>query len=121
MSESREQKSEFRPRDRWLMFSLFLGPLATLTHLTVSYSLVPTACVQRTKMMLHLSTLVFALIALAGGAIALRYYRQFGESDGIVWKERTRWVATMALALAVMSIIVILAMEIPNLMLRSCD
>jgi H+/Cl- antiporter ClcA len=121
MSKSSEEKSEFRPRDRWLMFSFVLGPMAVLTNLLVSYSLVPTACTQRSKAMLHVSTLVFVVLSLIGGAIAWHYYKECDLADGVLWRERTRWVATVAMVLALASVVVILAMEIPNLMLGSCD
>jgi hypothetical protein len=116
-----EEKSEFHSRDRWLIFSLLVGPMAALTDLTVSYALVPDACAQGTKWMLHLSTVIFALVALTGAAIAFRVRRLCESGGGYLWIERTKWVATVAMVLAVSSVVVILAMEIPNLILRSCD
>lgn len=110
-----EHKSEFQPRDRWLMFALILGPLSVLTHLNVSYVLVPTSCAQGDKMLLHLSTGVFLLLAAAAAFIGWRIYGRFADA------ERTRWLSTFVIALSISSMVVILAMEIPNLILRSCD
>ena len=116
-----EQKREFRSRDRWLVFAFILGPMAALTHLTVSYSLVADACARNSKMLLHVSTLVFLLLSLGAAAIAWRIYMAFVEAEGVLWRERTRWLATVALVMAISSAVVIIAMEIPNLILRSCD
>lgn len=121
MSIPHEEKSEFRSRDRWLMFSLLIGPMSALSNLTVSYILVPSACAQGTKSMLHLSALFFALIALTGAGIAFRIHRICESGGGYLWIERTKWVATAAMVLATGSVVVILAMEIPNIILRSCD
>jgi hypothetical protein len=116
-----EEKSEFRARDRWLIFAFVSGPLAALSNLTVCYSLVPTACEKGTKALLHASTAVFLLVTVAGALLARHYYKTCEETEGVLWKERTRWVATMAMLLGIMSILVIVAMEIPNVILRSCD
>jgi len=116
-----EQKSEFHTRDRWLMFAFVLGPLSVLTHLNVSYALVPTSCAQGDKMLLHLSTVVFLLLAAAAAFIAGRIYGRFADAEGVLWRERTRWFSALVIALSVSSMVVIVAMEIPNLILRSCD
>jgi hypothetical protein len=121
MTSVREEKSEFRPRDRWLLAGVFVGPLSVLTNLTVSYSLVPTACAQGTRLLLHVSTAVFGLLALAGALIGRHYYRQCEVTGGVLWRERTRWVALVALVLALSSAVVILAMAIPNVILRGCE
>jgi hypothetical protein len=115
------QKREFRDRDRWLLFAFMLGPLSALSHLTVGYSLVQTACARGSKMMLHVSAASFFVLAGVAGLIAWKYYGQFAEDDGLLWKERTRWLAMVATVLAISSMIVIVAMEIPNVILRSCD
>jgi hypothetical protein len=121
MTIAREEKSEFRSRDRWLLASVFVGPLSVLTNLTVSYSLVPTACREGTKMMLHLSALVFILLSLCGAFIGRHYARQCDDTGGVLWRERTLWLARVALVLALSSAVVIAAMEIPNLILGTCD
>lgn len=115
------EKHEFRPRDRWLIASLVSGPLAALTHLTVSYSLVPSACAQGTRAMLLLSAFAFIAIALAGGAVAFRILKACDPVEGVLWVERTRWLATVASALAAASAVVIVAMSIPYLIHRICD
>ena len=121
MSEDAKEKSDFTRGDRSLLLSFALGPLAVLTNLTVSYALVPTACTQRSKLMLHWCALAFIVVAALGGWIALHHYRKSEPVDGLTSRERTQWVAIVAMVLAVASIVVIIAMEIPNFMLGSCD
>jgi hypothetical protein len=115
-----EEKREFRNRDRLLLVSLWLGPVAALSNLTINYSLVAEACLQGTKTMLHAITAAFVVIALASGLVAYRYYRQFAEAEGVLWMERTRWFALLALVLSLASAVVMVAMEVPNVLLRSC-
>ena len=107
-----EVKTDFTSRDRWLMFAIVLAPMAPLTHLLISYALVPTACAQGSKLWLHVSTIVFLIVSVAAGLIAR--WRDDGD-------DRTRWMVKAAIALSAMSVLTILAMEIPNLLLRSCD
>lgn len=117
-----EEKREFAPRDRWLMFALILGPSAWLLHLNISYMLVPESCGDGTKLMLH----VVAVVCFAGalGAAALAWSiraKCIGEPDTVLWRERTKWVATFVFVLSLSMALVIVAQEIPNLMLGSCQ
>jgi hypothetical protein len=109
-----EEKTEFRPRDRWLLFAFILGPMSALTCLTVAYGLVPTACAHGSKAMLHACTAVFFVLALSAAAIAWREFRSADE-------ERARWFATVTMSLAISSAVMIVALEIPNWILRSCE
>jgi NhaP-type Na+/H+ or K+/H+ antiporter len=110
-----EDKTNFGPRDRWLMFALLLGPSAWALHLNLSYILAPESCAQASKTILHAVTGGCVVIAVAAAAIAWRI-RQTSEGE-----ERSRWLADVAIVLALSMVLVILAQEIPNLMLRSCD
>ena len=121
MSETKEQKSEFRLPDRWLLFAVVLGPMAALSNLMVAYSLVPSACAGGSKSLQHGSTLAFLVLSLVAVLIGWRYHSRFAGEQVVVWRERTRWTALMAIVLGVLSAVVVLAMEIPNWILRSCD
>ncbi len=116
-----EHKTEFRPRDRWLMFAFALAPMSALTHLTVSYMLVPEACARSSKAILHASTAVFLVLALIAMSIGWYYRRAFQDAAGVLWQERTQWVANVVMVLSIFSAVVILAMELANLILWSCD
>lgn len=116
-----EQKTELRTRDRWLMVAFLLGPLSVLVHQSVSYSLVPTSCVEGSKAILHAVTVVFLLVAAAAALIANSIRVRFEHHDGLLWQDRTRWFATVALVLSIASIMIIVAMEIPNWILGNCQ
>lgn len=115
------EKHEFRPRDRWLIASLVAGPLAALTHLSVSYALVPSACEQGTRSMLFVSTVGFIAIALSAAAVAYRIQKRCSSAEGVLWVERIRWFATVSSVLALASAVVIVAMAIPWTIHRMCD
>ncbi|MFL6248897.1 MAG: hypothetical protein ACJ74H_22940 [Thermoanaerobaculia bacterium] len=114
-------KVEFHARDRWLTFAFLLGPMAALTHLTVSYALVPESCARDSKTILHISSAAFFALTLIGTFIGWHYHRAFADADDVLWKERTRWLSLSAMILSIFSAMVIVAMELANLILWSCD
>jgi hypothetical protein len=71
--------------------------------------------------MLHVSAASFFLLTLIATLIGWRYHDAFPDAEGVLWKERTRWLAIVVTVLGIGSAIAIVAMEIPNLILRSCD
>lgn len=116
-------KTDFRTHDRWLTFALVLGPLSALADLNVMYALVPESCVRGSKWMLHASAGVFFVLCVAGALIAWRIGSGFTPEGNVAERmvERTRWYALAGVVLCVFSALVIVAMEIPNVVLRSCD
>jgi hypothetical protein len=112
MAYTREQKSDFRGHDRRLMFAMILGPMAALTDLGIAYSLSPTACEQASKTLLHTTSVAFLLMSLCAALIA----RTATDTA-----EKSRWMVNVAVVLSLFSAVVIIAMEIPNWILRSCD
>jgi cytochrome b561 len=121
MPKLKSLKTDFRSHDKWLTFAFVLGPTAALSNLFVSYSLVPESCVRGTKTMLHVTAAAFFVSCLIGAALASRIGSRFVERDPDLLHERTRWVATAATILCLASALIIVAMEIPNVILRSCD
>jgi hypothetical protein len=116
-------KTDFRPLDRWLTFTAFLGPVAALTNLTVSYTLSFEACTRGSKALLHACAAGFFAACVVGALLAWRIGAGF-TPDGPVpdrMVERTRWLALAGVILCIFSALVIVAMEIPNVILRSCD
>ena len=109
----RQEKSNFLPRDRWLNFASILAPAAWVLHLNISYMLVPETCGDGTKMILHIVTAACIAVALIAAAIAW--------TIRAVTIDRAKWTATMGFCLSLVMIVVIIAQEIPNVMLRSCD
>ncbi len=121
MSKPKPFKTDFRSHDRWLVISFAAGPLAALTNLTISYFLTPESCQQGTKLWLHVSFAAFTAIALASALIARRIGVRFASVAPDPLVERTRWHSNAALVLSLASVVLLMAMEIPNLILRSCD
>ena len=121
MSKPRSLKTDFRSHDRWLVVAFAAGPLAALTNLTISYFLTPESCQQGTKVWLHASAATFILISIASAILARRIGSRFPALSDDPLIERTRWQATAAMVLSIASVLLLIAMEIPNLVLRSCD
>jgi hypothetical protein len=114
-------KTDFRRHDRWLVVAMILGPLAALTNLTVSYVLMPESCMRGSKAILHATSATFFVLTLVAAAIAWRIRAAFGSPAEDDLHERTHWMANASIVLALSSALLVIAMEIPNLILRSCD
>ncbi len=121
MSKPKNLKTDFRTHDKWLVFAFVLGPLAALSNVTVSYALMPESCIRGSKLILHISFAVFFALTLLAIGIAWRTRASFGPPTEDDLHERTHWLANSAMVLAIGSALVLIAMEIPNLILRSCD
>lgn len=121
MSMLKNLKTDFRTHDKWLVVALALGPLALLSNVTFSYILSFESCVQQSKTILHITSAAFFALALVAAVIARRVAAAFAPLPADDLKERTLWMANAATILALGSAVVIIATEIPNLILRSCD
>jgi hypothetical protein len=121
MSKPRPLKTDFRAHDRWLVIAFAAGPLAALTNLTVSYFLTPESCERGTKLWLHVTCAAFVAVCIASAFIAWRIIAQVAGRTPDDLTERTRWHATAALILSLFSVLLLIAMEIPNVILRSCN
>ncbi len=98
-----------------LCVAVAAAPAAWMAHLLVSYLLVPVACRQGSDLLLHVTTVVTALAAAGGGAVALRTWKRA--------RSRARGTAFVALAGAFMSplfLIVILVGGVGPLLIRTC-
>lgn len=111
-------------RDALLWFSVLAGPFAWALTEQLSYMLTPTACWTGRHIILHLVPLTTLLIVLAGALIARsRWQREPAGSTekGLPEDSRVRFMAVAGFWLCVAFALAILAMEIPNLVLRACD
>jgi uncharacterized membrane protein YidH (DUF202 family) len=112
-------------RDLLLWFSVLAGPFAWALTEQLSYMLTPTACWTGRHVILHLVPLSTLLIVLAGALVARgRWKRQPPEGSterGNPEDSRVRFMALAGFWLCVSFALAILAMEIPNLVLRACD
>ena len=119
MQDTTRDKQDFTSLDRRLTLASLLGPLAALSNLGMTYSLAPSACVDGSKAVMHVSAGAFLIVSLAAALLGWRHHRD--AVAGIIAEERVRWMARLAVALSLLSALAIVAMEIPNIMLRNCD
>jgi hypothetical protein len=118
---------ESGPRLAALVGGVLAGPITWATLLEVNYVLSYVACEQKTKWMLHLATAVAVLIVLGAGTLAWLARPDLGdESTPSVDPAATsllvaRFMAISALALCAWFTVVILATEIPVLVLGACQ
>ena len=112
-----------------LWTGVLTGPVVWLTLLEANYVLSYVSCETKQIWFLHLTTLVsITLVAAAGawGWSAGRGPRELPEPltspvSAQTCDSRTRWMAHAAVALSAWFIIVILAMEVPVIVLRTCQ
>src|SRR5215210_1013501 len=79
----------------WLWAGLLTAPLAFLLHLQVNYMLVTQLCQSQRKIILHLVTLAFLLVAAGGGIVAWRNWEASGRKwpgEGGSVAERSRFM-----------------------------
>ena len=118
----REEKTEFSPRDRALTAAFIASAAGWAAHLNVSYFLVPESCGAGSKWMLHLVTAICLAITLASAAVAWRVRASTrGGHHSVLREARTKFMSEMVTLLALGFTLVIIAQEIPNLILGSCD
>ncbi|HEV2854988.1 MAG TPA: hypothetical protein VHC97_19505 [Thermoanaerobaculia bacterium] len=118
------REPEIERRDVLLWLSVLAGPFAWAMHEQVSYMLTPTACDSGRHVLLHLVSLLALLIALAGAALGWSRFKAFPEGStekGDPEGSRIRFMALSAATSCVFFALVILATEVPNLVLRVCD
>jgi hypothetical protein len=117
----------WRPLALWI--GLLAGPVVWLSLLQTNYILAYVACETRQTWFMHVATGVAVLLVAAAGFSAWR------ASDGAIMSEehrsdplsdethrqRARWMAFGGVAFSAWFILVILAMEIPIIVLRECQ
>jgi hypothetical protein len=119
--------------ERWRLGALWAGvltgPTAWLVLLEVNYVLAYVACERRATWFLHLAIVVaVTLVAAAGYAAWAASYGTLmsTESEAPPLSDDTRiqrslWMSRAGVAISVWFIVVILAMEIPIVVLEECQ
>jgi hypothetical protein len=107
----------------WLWAGLLTAPLAFLLHLQINYMLVTQLCQSRHKLILHLVTLGFLLVAAGGGFVAWRNW----EASGRKWPgeagsvaERSRFMSVVGLLLSALIVLALIAQWIPQFIYDPC-
>jgi hypothetical protein len=127
-STSRPASPE-RRRTLALWIGLLAGPLIWLSLLQTNYILAYVACETGRTWFMHLATgLALMLVAAAGfgawrasGGPIMADEQLTGPLDPETQRQRARWMSLAGVALSGWFIIVILATEIPIVVLRECQ
>jgi hypothetical protein len=107
-----------------LWFSVFAGPVAWTLRLLISYPLVPVVCARDWGILLHLISVGFFLLGLAGALVAWRNVgkvRALDERTTHQWVlERTRFMAYLGLLASGLFTLVIFTEWIPVFFTDPC-
>ena len=109
-----------------LWAGILAGPLAWAALLQTNYVLSYVACEQRQTWMLHLGTLIAVVLVAAAAYAAWRAAPPLGEEEhqgdnpATASLLRARFMALAGLALCAWFTVVILATEVPVLVLHAC-
>ncbi len=127
--------STLRPvsHERWRLAAIWAGvltgPIAWLALLEVNYALAYMACETRSTWFMHLAIgVALVLVAAAGYAAWIASFGS-GLSDQAEAPplsdetriQRSRWMSLAGVAFSLWFIVVILAMEVPLVVLRECQ
>ena len=118
------REPDIERRDVLLWLAVLAGPFGWALQQQVSYMTTPTACASGRHVLLHLVSLGALLIVGAGTASAWGRWKAAPEGStekGDPKGSRIRFMALCALTTCVFFLLVILATEVPNLVLRVCD
>ncbi|HEY0875170.1 MAG TPA: hypothetical protein VGD94_16975 [Vicinamibacterales bacterium] len=119
--------------ERWRLAAvwagLLTGPLVWLALLQTNYVLAYVACEVQRTWFIHLATAVAVLLVASAGYAAWR--ASFGEitADETLTHpladetrvQRSRWMSLAGVAFSAWFIVVILAMEVPVIVLKECQ
>lgn len=108
---------------------LLTGPVAWLILLETNYLLAYVACETRQTWFMHLATAVALLLVSAAGWIA--WHASPGDLTAAetqshplsdeTGRQRARWMGLAGVGISIWFVIVIIAMEVPILVLRECQ
>ena len=107
-----------------LWAGIFTGPVAWFINLNANFALAPLACTGGNKVPLFLvSGITLALAFLACGVSFLEWQRQSRDDAGevVASDTRRRAMGMAGMAISGLSLLVIAAQAIPNLILGGCE
>lgn len=119
--------------ERWRLAAiwagLLTGPIAWLALLEVNYVLAYVACETRSTWFMHLAVVVaVVLVAAAGYAAWAASFGHLLEDETLTppvsdetRRQRSRWMSLAGVAFSAWFILVILAMEVPLVVLQECQ
>lgn len=116
-------KSDFDKTDRLLAAAMLAPPVIWFAHLNVSYVWVPSSCASGDWLKLHLFTVAGILLIAAAGWGSWHFLRELGRgttNEGDARLTRRRFMAVIGSVFAVVFILLVIANEVPNIVLRRC-
>jgi hypothetical protein len=129
-SSTLDPASHERPRLLALWTGMLAGPIVFLMLLELNYVLSYVSCETRQTWFLHLATVVAALLVGAAGgwgwsaAIGDPMQEEPETTPPLsvrTARQRVRWMAVASLGMSLWFILVILAMDVPVLVLKTCQ
>ena len=118
-----EEFSEARGK-LWLWAGMLTAPLAFLLHLEINYALVTQLCQSEHQLALKLVTVLFVLVAAAGGFIAWRNWEAVGREwpgDEATVPERSRFMAVVGLLVSALVVLGLLWQLVPQFIFDPCQ
>jgi hypothetical protein len=109
------------PSKRALWFAFLAPPIAWVIGFNADYALVRIACTEQTMLPLHLVTLLTLPLALSGGWVALRSWREApdpGDPEALL--ARSRFMLSVALLASAFFSLTIIAQWSAKLFLHPC-
>jgi len=108
---------------RW---GFWIGPIAWLLDLGISYALTQHACSTGHFYVLHVLTWVFFVVALSGAAAAASTFRhpEFPHEsikEGVRPRDRAYFQAIVGIGMSLAFAVIIIAGTVPRLILSPCD
>jgi hypothetical protein len=107
-------KPELRSPDKVLVTAALAGPLVWLSQLTVAFALVGPLCQWQQRWPLHVTTAVALALVVAAVVVCWRRARTPGTSDP------ARRLATAGAALGTFFAVLVVALELPVVLLHPC-
>lgn len=106
-----------------LWFGMLGGPAAAFLNVGLSYQVVDRACVARSSIVIHLFMGTFVLLAAIAGVISWHFRTLAGswpdDAGGVL--ARSRFMATVGLLTAAVSVVAILMQWIPVFFIGACQ
>jgi hypothetical protein len=109
-----------------LWIGILAGPIVWFVVLEANYVLSYAACESRHTWFLHAGNIFSIVLVAAAGWLAWRSGQPAADRAGTLpgasapGETRARWMSTAGVVLSLWFMLVILAMEIPMLVLRAC-